>query len=100
MNEINAAQRMRMAAKEKAEADRVMVVTRAQGQPHLPPPRLVATHHASPLLYASGFFKQQQWQSWCMRDSGLSHMGRLELTSGLPSLQEMLRPSTWRWDFL
>lgn len=31
MNEINAAQRMRMAAKEKAEADRVMVVTRAQG---------------------------------------------------------------------
>ena len=34
MNEINAAQRMRMAAKEKAEADRVMVVTRAQGQPH------------------------------------------------------------------
>lgn len=34
MNEINAAQRMRMAAKEKAEADRVMVVTRAQGRPH------------------------------------------------------------------
>ena len=32
MNEINAAQRMRMAAKEKAEADRVMVVTRAQGE--------------------------------------------------------------------
>ena len=31
MNEINAAQRMRMAAKEKAEGDRVMVVTRAQG---------------------------------------------------------------------
>jgi len=31
MNEINAAQRMRMAAKEKAEADRIMVVTRAQG---------------------------------------------------------------------
>ena len=36
MNEINAAQRMRMAAKEKAEADRVMVVTRAQGAPALP----------------------------------------------------------------
>ena len=39
MNEINAAQRMRMAAKEKAEADRVMVVTRAQGaSPDLRPP--------------------------------------------------------------
>lgn len=41
MNEINAAQRMRMAAKEKAEADRVMVVTRAQGEFQRPSLRLI-----------------------------------------------------------
>ena len=33
MNEINAAQRMRMAAREKAEAEKVMLVTRAEGEP-------------------------------------------------------------------
>ena len=46
MNEINAAQRMRMAAKEKAEADRVMVVTRAQGEATVPvPPNLMMKCH-------------------------------------------------------
>lgn len=46
MNEINAAQRMRMAAKEKAEADRVMVVTRAQGEARVPvSPNLMMKRH-------------------------------------------------------
>ena len=51
MNEINAAQRMRMAAREKAEAEKVMLVTRAEGEPAI---QLLSSMHCPGILVPWG----------------------------------------------
>ena len=89
MNEINAAQRMRMAAKEKAEADRVMVVTRAQGAPALP---LFFLHFICCLVIGKSIGKTASipWSAkFAKRLSNISDV----------VLQVMLRPSILRYDF-
>ena len=90
MNEINAAQRMRMAAKEKAEADRVMVVTRAQGAPALP---LFFLHPGCCLVIGIfiGVMASIPWSAeFAKRLSNISDV----------VLQVMLRPSILRYNFL